>query len=455
MALDRLSSSDAERNSARRDLLLQLRRAVERGVKLEPQSVKDAPVRGWLELGAIAAQAARSPLNAARDVDRWRSHYPGHPGSSIAMAEIMGPSGPATLTSVSGTQIALLLPLSGRQATPAALVRDGFLAAISQLPPAQRPVVKIYDTGEDSVSAALNTAQAEGASFLVGPLTREEAVTAVNENTRRTPMLVLNNLPPEQGVPANVWQFALSPEDEARQVARRALAQGQRRAIILAPSGDWGTRVVAAFREELLAGGGAILTQATYDPQHSELITTQITATLHVDESRARFKRVEQIVGGKLNFEPRRRADVDLIFAAGAPVALRQIRPQLRFFYAGDVPTYMTSDAFDPDVNANRDLDGMLFPDMPWMLQEQGSIADTRSLTQAAWSDKGPRLPRLFAFGYDAGQLVLALRSPQWQWPLAGVTGRLAPDREHRLHRELDWAQIRYGKPVPMGLPAP
>ncbi len=454
VALDRLATTDAERMAGRRELLSQLRKAVERGVKLDPQAVREAPVRGWLELGAIAANAARSPLNAARDIERWRGRNPGHPGSTIAMTEIMGPTAPSTLGSVAGTQIAVLLPLAGRQATAATLVRDGFLAAVSQLPEGQRPVVKVYDTGELSVAAALAAAQAEGASFIVGPLTREEAIAAVNENTRRTPMLLLNNLPPEQGSPANVWQFALSPEDEARQVAQRALALGQRRAIILAPSGDWGTRVVAAFRETLLAGGGSVLVQASYDPARSEF-TAPITEALRIDESRARHKRVEEIVGGKLNFEPRRRADIDFIFAAGQPVALRQIRPQLRFFYAGDVPTYMTSDAYDPDPGANRDIDGMLFPDMPWMLQDQGPIADTRAATQAAWGDKGPRLPRLFAFGYDAGQLVLALRNPQWQWPLAGVTGRLSPDAQRRLRRDLDWAQVRNGKPVLLGLPSP
>jgi outer membrane PBP1 activator LpoA protein len=455
LAVDKLATSDAERTAGRRDLLLQLRRAVERGAKLDPQAQRDAPVRGWLELGAIAANAARAPLSAARDIERWRTRYPGHPGTSIAMAEIMGPTGPSTLASVAGTQVAVLLPLTGRQSVAATLVRDGFLAAVSLLPEAQRPVVKVYDTGEASVGAALLAAQAEGAGFIVGPLTREETVTAVNENTRRTPMLLLNALPVELGTPANVWQFALSPEDEARQIARRALEQGQRRALIFAPSGDWGTRVVAAFREELAAGGGTVLDSQAYDPARSEF-TPQITAALRIDESRARHKRIESIVGGKLQFEPRRRGDIDFIFAAGQPVALRQIRPQLRFFYAGDVPTYMTSDSFDPDAGANRDLDGMLFPDMPWMLQEQGSVADTRTATQAAWSDKGLRLPRLFAFGYDAGQLVLALRNPQWQWPLGGVTGRLTPDAQRRIRRELDWAQIaKSGKPLPVGNPAP
>ena len=459
LAIDRVATTDAERTAARRDLLGQLRRAVDRGAKFDLQAQRDAPVRGWLELGTIAANAARSPLSAARDIERWRTRYPGHPGTSIAMAEIMGPTlapaGPGTLASVAGTQVAVLLPLTGRQSVAAALVRDGFLAAVNLLPEAQRPVVKLYDTGEVSVGSALLAAQAEGAGFIVGPLMHDEAVTAVNENTRRTPMLLLNALPAELGTPTNVWQYALSPEDEARQVARRALATGQRRAVIIAPSGDWGTRVVAAFREELAAGGGTVLDQQAYDPARSEF-TAPITAALHVDESRARHKRIEAIVGGKLQFEPRRRADIDFIFAAGQPVALRQIRPLLRFFYASDVPTYMTSDGFEPEMNANRDIDGVLFPDMPWMLQDQGSVADTRTATQATWGDKGLRLPRLFAFGYDAGQLVLALRNPQWQWPLAGVTGRLTPDPQRRIRRDLDWAQInKNGKPLPLGNPAP
>ena len=452
LELDRVASTDAERQSARRDLLSELRKAVDRGVKLDPQAARDAPVRGWLELGAITASAARSPLNATRDMERWRSRYPGHPGSSIVMAEIMGPAGSSTLASVTGTQVALLLPLTKSGAAAfATRVRDGFLAAVNTLPEAQRPIIKVYDTGELSVSAALASAQADGAAFVVGPLTRDEAIAAVNDTARRAPMLLLNALPNSQASPSNVWQYALSPEDEARQIAHRALALGQRRALVLAPSGDWGARVVAAFREELTAGGGTVVEQQAYDPTRNEF-TAQITAALRVDDSRARHKRIESIVGGKLAFEVRRRADIDLIFAAGQPVALRQIRPQLRFFYAGDVPTYMTSDGFEPDVNANRDIDGVAFPDMPWMLQDQGPIADTRTATQGNLGDRSP-LPRYFAFGYDAGQLIIALRNPQWQWPLGGVTGRLSPDAQRRFRRDLDWAQIRNGKPLLLGLP--
>ena len=70
---------------------------------------------------------------------------------------------------------------------------------------------------------------------------------------------------------------------------------------------------------------------------------------LRISDSRARHKRLESILGTKLEFEPRRRADLEFIFAPAQASMERLLRPQLRFHYAGDVPTYATSDAFEPD----------------------------------------------------------------------------------------------------------
>jgi len=445
IAAERAAGNDAERAAARRDLLLQLRQAAERGVRLDPAAARDALSRGWIELGQIAANAGRSPLSAAGEIDRWRGRFPGHPGSTIAFADILGQQGSTQVGSAAGAQVAVLLPLTGRTSVEAAQVRDGLTAAFGQLPESQRPMVKVYDTGTLSVEAALATAQAEGAGFIVGPLTREEIVVAADHAPRGVTMLMLNYLPFDRASPPQVYQFALSPEEEARQVARRALAFGQRRGIVFAPPGDWGTRVVAAFRDEYTRGGGSVLVQAAYDTARSDF--SAIPAALRIDESRERHKRMEEIAGSRLNFEPRRRADVQMIFAAGEPVAVRQIRPQIRFYYAGNVPTYTISRGFEPDSSANRDIDGVIFPDTPWMLQTTGPVAEQRELTRTVWAEKGWGASRLFAFGFDAGQLVLALRNPQTRWPIQGVTGRLAPDSDRHITRDLDWAEIRGGQP--------
>ncbi len=241
------------------------------------------------------------------------------------------------------------------------------------------------------------------------------------------------------------YQYALSPEDEARLAARRILEDGHRRGIAIVPAGDWGTRVLAAFKQELETGGGGLFATAAIDTSLTDY-GDAVQQILRISDSRARHKRLESILGTKLQFEPRRRGDLEFIFAPAQAGVERLLRPQLRFHYAGDVPTYATSDAFEPDTRANQDLEGLMFPDMPWMLGSD--LADAvRAATRDAWPNGGPRRGRLFAFGFDAYRLALALRQPgSNNVNVEGLTGRLTVDAEHRVHRDLNWAQIHNGE---------
>jgi outer membrane PBP1 activator LpoA protein len=127
----------------------------------------------------------------------------------------------------------------------------------------------------------------------------------------------------------------------------------------------------------------------------------------------------------------------------------------LKFHFAGGVPTYATSDAFEPDPIANQDMDGMIFPDMPWMLG--GSLADAvRTSMREAWPTGGPRRNRLFAFGFDSYRLLTALRRQPAGAPVTveGLTGQLSIDADRKVHRELYWAQIKQGQPQLLPPPA-
>jgi outer membrane PBP1 activator LpoA protein len=356
------------------------------------------------------------------------------------------PGGKPTATPGAAPHIALLLPITGRASAAAISVRDGFMTAYYQVPPAERPRVQIYDTGSQSVADALTQAIAAGADFVVGPLTREEVTAAADFPGLHVPVLALNFLPPERPPPAQFYQYALSPEDEARLVARRVLEDHHRRGVALVPAGDWGTRVLAAFRQELQAGGGDLLATAQIDTARTDY-SPAITEVLRQGESNARFHRLESILGTKLQFEPRRRNDIEFIFAPAPANLERLLRPQLRFHYAGDIPTYATSEAFEPDVRANEDLEGLMFPDMPWMLG--GDLAEAvRAATREAWPAGGPYRGRLFAFGFDAFRLAQALRHPgvNGTVSVAGLTGRLSLDAQRHVRRELGWAQLHDGE---------
>jgi outer membrane PBP1 activator LpoA protein len=441
--LERRVTNVAERRQTRLEMLLALREASESGLRIEPRASTDPVIRGWLELASLSAAAARSPGAAAPDIEAWRTRYPNHPATEVVRTELLGAAaGPVEATA----HVALLLPLSGRQAAAAALVRDGFITAYYQAPASQRPLLRVYDTGGVSISEALDRATRAGADFVVGPLTREEVVAAAGIFIPRPPMLALNFLPPEHSVPQAFTQFALSPEDEARQVARRVVADGHRRGVALVPIGDWGTRVLNAFNDELTRQGGALVGSATYDASMTDY-SDSITSVLRLTDSRARHRRLETVLDTRLQFEPRRRGDIAFIFAASQAANARLLRPQLRFHFAGDLPTYATSDSYEPDISANEDLDGLTFPDMPWMLG--GALADgVSAAVRTAWPGLSTRRNRLFAFGFDAYRLLASLRSASAGTTIEGLTGRLSVGADGRVRRELEWAQLKGGEAI-------
>jgi len=364
-----------------------------------------------------------------------------------AAAAAAAQPGPQPPVSASGAaRLALLLPVTGRTAAAALSVRDGFMTAFYESASAARPDIRIYDTGAGSVAEAISRATAEGADFIVGPLTREEIVAAAGLASRHPPILALNFLPPDKVAPPGFYEFALSPEDEARDVARRILADGHRIGIAFVPAGDWGTRVLAAFSQELQAGGGTLLSHTAIDSGLTDY-ADQIKAALRLSDSEARHRRLESILGTKLAFEPRRRGDIQFIFAAAPAGMERLLRPQLRFHFAGDIATYATSDAFEPDPRANQDLEALMFPDMPWMLGSELANA-VRTAAQAAWPNGEARRGRLFAFGFDAYRLALLLRThpDPASVSIEGLTGHLRLDRDRHVRRDLEWAQLKNGE---------
>jgi uncharacterized protein len=437
-------------NTARHELLAQLRAAGERGVPLTPPPGSDAIVRGWLEAAAVAVDNARNPTLGATRLAAFRNRFPSHPALAALTSEpgVGLPEPEARLSAA--PHVALMLPLSGRTSAPAAQIRDGFMTAYYQLSVATRPRLRVYDTAAGSIADTMADAVASGAEFIVGPLTREEVVAAAGILTTRPPVLALNFLPADRPKPERFFQFALSPEDDARAVARFIGASGRRRGVVLVPEGDWGTRVAAAFDEELRAAGGYLLGQASFGGITHADFGDSIMQVLRTDDSRARHARIQAAVGQKLEFEPRRRPDIQFIFAPSQPGAARLLRPQLRFHLAGDIPTYTLGDAYEPHPTANQEIDGVMFPDMPWMLSDEGLSGEVRDAARQAFGDStAARRGRLFAFGYDAFRIASSLQRGAGVNP-QGLTGTLSIDSEGRVRRELEWVRIKNGAPAPL-----
>ncbi|MGH8129580.1 MAG: penicillin-binding protein activator [Steroidobacteraceae bacterium] len=431
IARERLLTNAADRQANQRLIIEGIGAALLRGADARPPAGASPVLTAWLELGRIVADAQAGALGAQRRLQAWRDRYPTHPADESLWKRLV--ERPAATGDVP-RQVALLLPLSGRAATAGGAVRDGFLGAYYDDGSTARPRLRIYDVAAHDAPSSYLQALADGSDFVVGPLTREEVSALATLADGRATTLALNFLPDGVEIPERFYQYALSPEDEARLAARRIAADGRMTGVTLVPQSDWGRRVHAAFAEEFTMAGGQVVDQAEY-----------LQSTADFNDLLRRLLRTT----GQRGSAPR--PDAQFIFVAGQPVHGRLIRTQLRFNYASALPMYATSDVYDPAGTGNADLDGVIFPDMPWVLDPQGASAGARETAERAWPGRSGQLGRLHAFGYDAYRLIGELRrlGAGNSTPLRGFTGSLAVDGRGRVRRELDWAQIVGGRPVP------
>jgi hypothetical protein len=409
----------------------------------------DPVLAGWLELGYLAYANRGSASKLQQSLAQWQQANSRHPASGVLLTNIVADL--STLTNYP-SRVALLLPLSGKQQAIGEAIRDGFMAAHFALgSDTQRPAIQIFDTAQGGAAKAFQQALAYGTDFIVGPLLKEEidSVAAIQGST--VPMLVLNYAQDGQVLRPGIYQFGLSPEDEARAAADRAVDQGMYNAIALVPNNTWGSRVLAAFRDQLTRRGGKLLTARSYAENTTDF-SQIIREVLLLNESYARNDKLAANIGQELEFEPRRRQDVDLIFLAANAAAAGLVKPQLKFQYADDLPIFTTSAVYQPGVAINPDLNGILFPDIPWLLDPDQTAREDQLALKRYWGATATRFSRFYAMGYDAHRLTAVLHTQPGQATnvYRGMTGTLSIDDKGQIHRTLDWARIERGAPRPL-----
>jgi outer membrane PBP1 activator LpoA protein len=400
------------------------------------------PLRAWLELAVINKRGLAGPAQ----LEQWRDRHPEHPAARRFIDTLRNIN---TATTPRPGQIALLLPLQGRYAAAAAAVRDGFFAAYyADKPAEQTNQIRVYNANDDNVALVYQQAVKDGAEFVVGPLSKASVSRLTEQVTLSVPTLALNNTPGQQTNTA-LYQFALLPEDEARQVAERIWLDGYSQGVMIYPASAWGERLHMAFNEHWQQLGGKLVEVQTY-PLASPDYAQSIRALLNVDDSQQRYKTLRRVLGKKLEFDARRRQDVEFVFIAGFPEQTRQIRPQLKFYAAGKLPVYATSHVYSGHIDTalDRDMNGITFGDMPWTLTGSHT-SPLHSAISKLWPARSEKYARLFAFGLDAYRVIPHLQRLQ-QYPFerfSGQTGSLRMDEQQRLRRQLTWAKFRYGKP--------
>ena len=438
--LDKILPDESSKVNNRRALWLSLTALPDAELDtLSLEAREQSILKGWLQLAVISRKQYSSPQTLLSQVEQWQTLYPNHPANYIL---------PSPLESVadrlypSPKHIAVLLPLTGPLAGPGGAIKDGFMAGYEASPSKSDVTVHVYNTNSGNVSSLYEQALADGADYVVGPLSKQD-VMSVASMTHPVPTLLLNDL--EGRTKDNAWQFGLSPGNEARQVAAKARKRGLTRALIIAPTGPWGADVVAAFSSQWQASGGQVVDTLNYGP-HDDM-NASIRNFLQVSDSEARGKHIQQILGQNVESAPSRRQDFDVIFMLAYPSKARQIMPMLKYYYAGNVPVYATSSVYSGSANSmnDRDLDGVIFCDMPWVFNHQ---MGTRN-----WPEQFNSYNRLYALGLDSFALSRQLNQ-LILFPALGVSdnsGVLYLSANQQIARILAFGQFRQGLAQMMG----
>lgn len=313
--------------------------------------------------------------------------------------------------------IALLLPLNSsnsyiRQAAEA--IQKGFLAA-SIVQPISLPI-RVYSCADEGkeVTALYQNAVTNGASAVIGPITRAGAFNVISiAKNSSVPTLILNN-PDKPTTENNLYYFGMTLESEARQVARLAKKDDLTVASIVSTDTPLSKRLVQAFSEEWKSGGGklAVVKIVTDEaPDFSDII-----------------------------FEPG-----SMVFIAATADKARVFRPYLNAL----LPVYSTSQIFNGNADkiVNYDLREVNFVDMPWVLQPDHSAVMIYPRPDLQPSIDMERLYALAIDSYRLLQLILTDRLSSL--PLDGVTGTIRLNASHQFEREALSALFRRGAGVP------
>ena len=401
--------------------------------------------QGWLELASLVRTPDAGIDEQGRIIRNWQNNWPGHPAAQVLPAELRLI---ATLAESRPEKIALALPLEGPLATAGKAIRDGFLAAYYLDDSADRGEtdIRIFNTAGTAFADLYKQLSEQDIDLIVGPLEKEALAGLGSMNMLPVPALGLNYLPADTRPADGLYQFGLSAEDEARQIADRLAAEQLRQVLVLIPGGEWGDRVEAALLKRMASNEGVALDiERFYREDNLRAVTADL---LGITVSRDRAIQVERTIGMDVEFEPRRRQDADAIVMVAEPTVARQFKPLFAFYFGGDLPVYSPSIIYEgtPAPSRDRDLNGVIFTDIPWVLGDDNELR-TRATENLSGTRGQPG--RLFAMGADAWHLSkrLPLLRQVESASISGQTGILTMTAEGSIHREQLWAQFRNGVP--------
>ncbi len=166
-------------------------------------------------------------------------------------------------------RVAVLLPLTGKYAQPAASLRAAIEQAAADL--GGTYTLAFYDTTGSPTECATTLQKAvieDGATIVIGPLTKEEAaLCAPAAQTLHTAMLTLTSSADVLAAGDQIFRPYPTSEEQVRALVAETLGhRGMHNYAIIHPKTVYGENASKAFVNEVTAGGGVVSVDIGYEP---------------------------------------------------------------------------------------------------------------------------------------------------------------------------------------------
>jgi len=451
----------------------------------------------FITLRKLTEENASSPNKLARSLQQFKQVYRGHVLENALPENVIKAT---QLTDAGANDIAVLLPLSGRLARTGQVVKNGIMAAYyTDVEKRQDehllPRLRFIDTNEVDTQHLLS--EIGDTKFIIGPLLKDTVERLIPSLPLGVNVLALNRpdeLPDNAsakgvttgssnpaiaddalasgtglagddtqnelhslGLPTSLNYYGLAPEDEAKQLAEFIFNKGYRAPIVIAAQSSLYQRMDDTFKKHWRILNNqenkqrANITSVSFNDSNS--LREGITQALDVAQSNERINQIEYMTNDEVYNMPRSRRDIDAIVAFASPQDTELLNPiieaSLNPYDGKQVPVYATSRSMDYDSGKNqwRDLQNVHFIDMPWLMPSH-SWQPLQQEVEQAWQNQNTMQKRLFAFGYDAYQLLpqLGMLNTLKYLSHEGLTGTLSLNQQGEVIRKQPQAIIRNEK---------
>ena len=451
----------------------------------------------FITLRELTEENASSPEKLAKSLQQFKQVYRGHVLENALPENVIEAT---ELTDAGAIDIAVLLPLSGRLARTGQVVKNGIMAAYyTDVEKRQDehllPRLRFIDTNEVDTQQLLS--EIGDTKFIIGPLLKDTVERLIPSLPLGVNVLALNRpdeLPDNAsakgvttgssnpaiaddalasgtglagddtqnelhslGLPTSLNYYGLAPEDEAKQLAEFIFNKGYRAPIVIAAQSSLYQRMDDTFKKhwQILNNQEnkqrANITSVSFNDSNS--LREGITQALDVAQSNERINQIEYMTNDEVYNMPRSRRDIDAIVAFASPQDTELLNPiieaSLNPYDGKQVPVYATSRSMDYDSGKNqwRDLQNVHFIDMPWLMPSH-SWQPLQQEVEQAWQNQNTMQKRLFAFGFDAYQLLpqLGMLNTLKYLSHEGLTGTLSLNQQGEVIRKQPQAIIRNEK---------